>query len=144
MEYSLLLKKISNYCANRERNKQEVRNKLAGWGAEDSDIEHIINVLQTENLINEVRYATTFAEQKLINNHWGKNKIIQALESQNIEKNTIDKVIEGIQDEEYREIAHQVAARLMNNKNIYTRMLSQGFEEEIIADILVTQGYHDL
>ena len=69
--YDYFVNKATNYCAKGERCIYDVRENLKKSGANNSDIERIIEYLQEENYLNEQRYATAFTRDKYRFDKWG-------------------------------------------------------------------------
>ncbi len=96
-----LYEKARNYCDYAERCIYDVRNKLKLWQATDASIEKIITQIEKEDLINEERYAVSFAIGKLRNNKWGRTKIFHALSQKHIPEIYIQMGLNEIDEEEY-------------------------------------------
>lgn len=140
MEYSLLLKKISKFCVSRERSSHEVEEKLKSWSVEEEDINSLIHKLKEENLVNEKRYVAALVSDKFRSHHWGKKKIRQHLEYQNINKEIIDQALEEIPEQEYLTAAIKLINDTKNKESLYMKMTARGYEEELIIEILTKMG----
>ena len=75
------LAKIQKYCAYQERCHQEVKFKLNTYGLSSEEVDEIVSTLITENFVNEARFAKAFAGGKFRIKKWGRNKIVNELES---------------------------------------------------------------
>ena len=83
--------KIKQYCAYQERCHAEVKDKLYSFGLHRKDVDEIIVLLIGENYLNEERFAIHYAGGKFRINHWGKNKIKQALKQKRVSDYCIKK-----------------------------------------------------
>ena len=99
--YDYFVNKATNYCAKGERCIYDVRENLKKSGANNSDIERIIEYLQEENYLNEQRYATAFTRDKYRFDKWGRIKINYQLSIKKISSSAIEKAFEEIDEEEY-------------------------------------------
>lgn len=70
--------KIRNWCARAERSPQQVRRKLADWGAADQ-AERVLDALIEEGYVDPARFAEAFAHDHLTFRNWGPAKILSAL-----------------------------------------------------------------
>ena len=70
--------KIRHWCARAERSPQQVRRKLADWGASDQ-ADRILHALLDEDYVNPVRFAEAFTHDHLEFRNWGPAKILSAL-----------------------------------------------------------------
>ena len=70
--------KIRNWCARAERSPQQVRRKLADWGAADQ-AGRVLDTLIEEGYVDPARFAEAFAHDHLTFRNWGPAKILSAL-----------------------------------------------------------------
>jgi regulatory protein len=96
--------KALRYCAYQERSHQEVKNKLYELGLHTSDVDELLSYLITEGFLNEERYAKLFAGGKFRVKHWGRIKIVHALESKGLSKKCIQIGLKEIDPVDYEEI----------------------------------------
>lgn len=142
--YNSLLKKISNYCVVRERSEKEVDQKLIDLAIPEDERQHIIGLLKKENLLNEERYTLTLVNSKFRNYHWGRIKIREHLEYQNIKKEIIERVIQGIPADEYLSAATMLIKKSKSPQSAYLSLINKGYEEEIVTEILHRIGWNEL
>ena len=95
------LDKARRYCDYQERCIADVKEKMRVFEASEEEISGIIAILLEESLLNEQRYAASFARGKLRSNLWGKNKIRMALQMKKIDKMTILQVLDELDETEY-------------------------------------------
>lgn len=139
-----LYEKARNFCDYQERCIYDIKQKLKSWHASDETIETIIRQLESEDYINEERYAVAFANGKLRNNKWGKNKIFYALSQKHIPEIYIQMALNEIDDEEYANILRSVLkAKKVNENDDFKRKAKlvqyarqKGFQTSYILNIL--------
>ncbi|MBU1370118.1 MAG: RecX family transcriptional regulator [Bacteroidetes bacterium] len=144
VSYNYFLEKARHYCDYQERTIEEVRQKLKGWSISDAQITKIINQLETEDLINEERFARGYALGKLRNNHWGRNKIMAGMYSKGLSELMIQIGLSEIDDEEYLDILRKVLEhKKINEKDPfkYRMKLAQyayqkGFQNKLIWEVI--------
>ncbi|MHC1708446.1 MAG: regulatory protein RecX [Bacteroidales bacterium] len=134
--HSFILKKISKYCAQRERAEKEVREKLIALGSETNEISEIISILKNENLINEERFASAFVHDKFVNSGWGKHKILYALDFLEIPTEIKNKALDSIPLDDYVNTAIRHIKNTKKTNNVVTVMINKGFEEDLIIDLM--------
>jgi regulatory protein len=136
------LARIYKYCAYQERSHLEVKNKLYGFGLFQDDVDEILSRLIVEGFLNEERFAKAFSGGKFRMQHWGRNKIIHALESKGLTKNCINKGLKEIPDSDYHKALTQLIEKKssrMEESNLFIRRdkiarfaISKGFEPELV------------
>lgn len=97
------LDKARRYCDYQERCIADVKEKMRVSEATEEDISRIIAILLEENLLNEQRFAASFARGKLRSNLWGKNKIRMALQMKRIDKASIQQALDELDETEYHD-----------------------------------------
>ncbi|MBQ1408917.1 MAG: RecX family transcriptional regulator [Bacteroidales bacterium] len=105
--------KAEQYCASSEQCRSAVRDKLLTWGAGQELRERIVDYLTENDFINEERFCRIYCESKLHLQKWGRVKIAYQLRSKRIDNATINKALQGIDEEVY----HQTLTNLTVNKN---------------------------
>jgi hypothetical protein len=65
------LPKIAAFCAYQERTQKEVAEKLKSYGLDEDEAGEIIIRLGREKLLDEERYAQSYARGKHRTNGWG-------------------------------------------------------------------------
>jgi regulatory protein len=109
------LERLRQYCSKTEKCKKDVVEKLKSWNlAEKAD--KIVDVLVKEGFIDEVRFAQSFANDKLRFSKWGKIKIQFALRNKGISDSVIQTATENIVDDEYMMIVEKELIK--KNKSI--------------------------
>lgn len=133
-------------CAQREYCSSDIRMKLKGQGLERHDISSIIDVLKKEKFIDEERYAKAFVRDRFFQNRWGKIKIAAQLRAKTISESIIDKALEEIDKDLYRDTVTEIMNDHRKKTKANTRYelkgkllrfgLSRGFESNLLYDIL--------
>ncbi len=145
--FEKILQAIRHYCNYRERCHQEVRYKLVDLGARGDDLETLLSMLVSEDLLNEGRYARAFVRGKFVYNHWGRVRIIRQLRQKDVSEYCIKKGLLEIDEVEYRDCIARLAAQkqeaLKNEKHPGTQkqkairyLLQKGFEYEIVLSVM--------
>jgi len=146
MEKNEAFQKMARYCAYQERCSFEVNDKLSALGCSQELIEEIIEELQQNNFLNDMRFACTFAESKFRLKRWGKVKIRHHLEHKGITELQIINALKQIDEKEYLEVFYALIEekkRKLNESNEYTLnykigqfLISRGFEGDLIWEHL--------
>jgi regulatory protein len=144
--FKTVLKKAMGLCAHREFCISEFHDKLQTWGVEDIDKEKIIDILISENFINEARYSVAFAKDKFNYNKWGKVKIAAHLREKNINGDLIRSSLDTIDNELYKNAIKKLMSdhiRFIKAKNRYDLKakllrygLSKGYESSLLYNVL--------
>lgn len=141
---TFLLDKARKFCSYQERCIFDVKQKLLEWKASEKTIESIINQLENEDLINEERFAVSFALGKMRNNKWGRNKIFYALMQKNIPELYVQMGLAEIDTEEYVNILRKIlSSKKINESDNYRRnqklvkhVMQKGFQADLAWKIL--------
>ncbi|MDN5348783.1 MAG: regulatory protein [Bacteroidales bacterium] len=142
--FAYFLDKARNYCDYQERTLQEVKNKLQSWSISDELCNKIIRQLEEEDMINEERYARSYALGKLRNNQWGRNKIIAGMRSKGLPELMIEIGLSEIEEEEYRKILQKVLeSKKIKETDDYKRRTKlaqyayqKGFQPQLIWQLI--------
>jgi len=136
--------RIVNYCSYQERSLKDIRSKLISHGIYHNELEDLINQLVEENIVNELRYASSFVRSKFKYNHWGKNKILGELRFEQIPNSTILKAMEEIDEKEYllmtktlikkkaKSIQKSSPSPVIIRKKIFSFLVQKGFSYDDI------------
>lgn len=142
--YDEIVKKIELYCAEQDRCKFDVNQKLIKWGIDNISIKNILNNLIEEKFIDEIRYAKSFARGKFKIKKWGRIKISSMLRSKNISESNIIKGISQIDIEEYTETLLRIIEKkekllkqdnpIIKKNKLFQYLKQKGFENDLIWD----------
>lgn len=144
--YKACLSKAMALCSKREYCREEIRQKLADWGAGETEIKSIMDVLLKEKFIDERRYATAFTRDKFRYNKWGKIKIAANLRMKRIPQEIISEALDAIDYDEYVQslkdliVIHRKSIKAKNQWELKGKLirfaLSRGFENGLIYEVL--------
>lgn len=91
--------RILRYCAQSERAPSQVRNKMAQMGLPPTIANTLLEELQSNNLINPLRFAQAFIKDHIQINKWGQHKITHALQQLDIPNHIITQAYTHIQEQ---------------------------------------------
>jgi len=97
------LEKILRFCAYQERCSSEVRKKLSSYGLSENDTNEILNLLLSEQFVDDGRFAEMFVRGKANMKGWGVNKIRYALMVKGIDSNIVAQALSTIDKDKYYE-----------------------------------------
>jgi len=145
LSYDKLLAKASKYCSITERCEQDMRKRLAKWQLDSDEIEKMIAYLIQEKYLDEMRFASAFAQDRFRFAKWGKSKINYELRIKNIPSNIINMAVQSIDPNEYLEcLTSLLKAKLKNIRyrnsheikgKLYRFGINKGFESEIVLKV---------
>lgn len=139
--------RLQNLCNRGEYCTSEITNKLIGWAVSPQSIQKIIHRLRSDKLLDDERFAVSFAHSKAIYSHWGKLKIRLALLRKKIEKDYIENALDKIDPEEYevaltnvieikRRQLKEEADTYEGRTKIFRYAASKGYETSLIVKIM--------
>lgn len=138
-----LITQLARFCAYRDRSHKEVQQKMRELGAQEEQAAEATVELIRLGFLNEERFARAYARGKFRILGWGREKIRQGLEQEDIQSRLISLAIRSeIDEEEYlstlRQAAEKKAATLPEIKSPASRqkirdfLLRKGFESSLI------------
>lgn len=131
------LARLQRYCAYQDRCHQEVRNKLIELGIYGDALENIIAELISENFLNELRFAQSYARGKFYHKKWGRIRIRMELKKRRISAYCLKKAMAEINDTDYREMME----KLLLKKDKTLRETNPYKRNKKLAAFLVQKGY---
>lgn len=142
-----LKKKMSRFCAWRERCTTEAEKKLRELGACKEQISQALTWLEQEGYLDDARFARSYARGKFTNNQWGRIKITAGLRSLGINQEMIDEALGYIDDSDYYETLLRQAKKkwdtIKTAKNPFDRkqkvtayLLGKGYETELALQVV--------
>ena len=146
-EWSLdeLKHKAEAYCSTAEHCNAEVVMKLQQWGAQEAEIDEILQHLAAQRYIDEARYCHAFAHDKVLYQGWGRIKIRAALFAKHLPSSLINQALADINETEYFNVLERVIAtkkRAIKSNDPIAReklirfCLQRGFTYDEIQQIL--------
>jgi regulatory protein len=141
-----VLKKLTRFCAYRDRCRSEVVQKLRSFGVDGQKAQKYISWLEKENYLNQQRFVESFIHGKLHQNRWGRIKITAALKAKQVADDDISGGIAQIDAADYYKILKKTleskAALLKGSHDKIKRQkliayaASKGFTYEEIINVL--------
>lgn len=138
---------IYRFCNYQERSQQEVRDKLYSLGATTPEVENLIAEVIEAGLLNEERFAKSFARGRFRIKQWGRIKIVQHLKQHRLSEYCIKKGLGEIHADEY----YKTLLKLTDNKwnslkterNLHIRkgkvfryLQQKGYESSLITEAI--------
>lgn len=137
-------------CSKMERTTVDIRRSLARWGVADTAIQdEILDTLVREKFIDHSRYAGAFVREKMSAGRWGLNKILYALQTKGIDRETANGAIAENYDQQSNienlesDLRKRLEAEKKKAKNAYDlrsrlfrRAASRGYDFDHINNIL--------
>ena len=135
------LLKLSALCAQAEHCSYEMTEKMRRWGLPDEAQARIMARLTQERYIDDERYSRLFVREKIKFNKWGRRKVAQALMAKRIDHETIQHVLDDVDDEEYLAVLRPLLKskrRQMKPMTPYeaTSRLVRGFTMDLIRQCI--------
>lgn len=131
------LSKAYKYCAYQERSHLEVKRKLYSYGLYSSDVDEILSRLISEGFINEERFAKAYAGGKFRIKKWGRNKIINQLESHGLTKRCIEAGLKELDQADYK----RTLEGLIEKKSVQSTEENLFKKRDSVAKFLIAKGY---
>lgn len=138
------LKKMEYYCSYQERCHVEVEQKMYQLAIPRNFHDTIIVHLIEHNFLNEERFAALFTISKFHQKSWGKNRIVNELKARHISSYLIQKSIQKLSDEEYRNTFLTLAEKtwaslieknkLKKQKKFCDALLRKGWESNLVYE----------
>ncbi len=138
---------IYRYCNYQERSQQEVRDKLYQLGASPAEAENLIAELIEKNLLNEERYARSFARGRFRIKQWGRIKITQHLKQQRVSDYCIKAGLSEIDAEAYYKVLMRLTgikwhelrkerSQSLRKGKTFRFLQQRGFESALITEAI--------
>jgi len=136
-----------NFLSYRDRSEKEMRTKLKQVGFEEKIIDLVVEDLKRLKLIDDEKFALTFARNKLITRPMGEYLIKQELVQKGISKDLIEQTIEEIYEKKDQlnialELAHKRKKLVTNldelkaKKRVSDFLLRRGFNWGIVSQVI--------
>lgn len=128
--------KIRTFCNYRDRCHKEVRDKLYAMGLFKKEVDQVLMQMIDEDLLNEERFARSFARGYFRTKQWGRYKIERELQQRQIHARLIDTAMTEIDEEEY-----QATVRRLIEKKLKTTEGKPLERKQKVSDYLMRKGY---
>ena len=141
-----MLNKLARYCSYRDRSIGEVKQKMKILGVPLEKYPKFISSLTEEKFLDEERFCKIYIRSKLLQNHWGRQKIYAGLKHKFVDNDTIEKALNEIDLDEYESVLIKVLRKKtkeleymeskLRNQKIIRYALSKGFTyDEIMKQL---------
>ena len=141
------LEKAKWYCSFQERCKQHVLNRLIAWKVDKKHVSQLIEKLEKEDFLNELRFTEAFVRGKFLMKNWGKIKISSQLYQLGIAEKLINKALASeIDEENYLKTLTQLTEKKMlllvdadaekKREKLFRYLMSKGYETELISKVI--------
>jgi len=128
------------YLLGKTKSTNQIRLFLFNKNFSEEVITNIINKLEAEDILNDVRYAKKLIKKKLKGNKISSNMLISILINEGISEKLSVELVDKENINNYnnaKEIVKQRFKGKMNERDkIYRYLLSKGFEIEVIIEVL--------
>lgn len=101
----------------RWRTEKEIKDKMNTQGYDEDIIYNTLSYLNEQNLINDERFAKTFAEEKIRLKKWGSYRIKHELYNKGISQEIIDNIIEEYCNDEFERALELGKKKINSYKN---------------------------
>ncbi len=131
--------KAAAFCNYQERTFQDLRIKLRTYGLNADEIDDLILRLSEEKLVDEERFACSYARGKYSLKKWGRNKIRLGLKSKEISEYCIKKGLAEIDPDEYwKNLLH-----VLEKKNRTEKEKNPRLRRQKLLLYLYSRGYEN-
>ena len=139
------IEKVRKYCAYQDRCRSDVWLKLSRLDCPKEEIEGIIQQMEYEGFLDEVRFANAYVRGHFSIKGWGRIKIQNGLRAKRIAEALIDKALNEIDPQAYYNKLLQVAQKKAANidlndwdhkQKFKVWLLSKGYEYPLIDDAI--------
>lgn len=140
-----IIRKIEYFCNYQERCFKDVENKLNNFPLIPDAKEKIILHIIENKLVDEERFAKSFARGKHNYKYWGRNRIINELKLRDISKKNIDTALKEIDQDVYLENFDKLSIKIWESikekgqkrkKKFVDYLSRKGFENHLIFEKL--------
>lgn len=144
------LPKIAAFCAYQERTQKEVAEKLKSYGLDEDEAGEIIIRLGREKLLDEERYAQSYARGKHRTNGWGRRRIKLEMKAKGLSDYCIKSGLKELDGDEYydklKQLLGQRDARekethpMKRKMKLMAYLTQKGYESDLIQEALGELG----
>ena len=136
-----IIVQLRKFCGYRDRCHSEVRSRLLKLRVYGDDLETVMSQLISEDLLNEERFARSFARGKFRINHWGRMRIGIELKRRRVSDYCRQRGLEEIDEEEYLAYIDRIVEdRVADGSDWETRkkthdfLMRKGFESGLVLE----------
>lgn len=141
------------YIKKLSRSKKEVRDKLIKLEFPTEYIDYAIEKLEKQGYLNDLIYAKSFLNNKLITTSNGPYKIKQDMIKKGISQSIIDETLKDYTEDIQREKLDKIITKMINSnrnkgnnllkKKINIDLINQGFYKELIEESINNHKFKD-
>lgn len=142
MGYEEALARCAELCNRCEQCTPDLLEKMNRWGLGYRDAQRVIEELEELRYVDDHRFVRAYAHDKVSFSGWGRYKVERALMMKRLPRTLISEAMEGVEEEEYHNMALQVTAsklRQLNTDNpdyetkvkVLRHVLQRGFEMDV-------------
>ena len=141
MEKALRL--MAGQCSRREMCRADVVAKLRQWELSEWEIEEVMDFLERQRFVDDVRFARAYVQDKFRFRRWGKLKIEQQLRQKQLPAPVIAEALAALPEESYDETCLSLLRqkdKSLKEPDPYKRRaklcrfaLGRGFDYEVVA-----------
>lgn len=141
-----LFEKLCRYCAYRERAVSEVRTKLGSLTDDSAAIDHVVEALKRERMVDDARFARVYARSKHRHNHWGRVRIRIELGRRRVNDAHIEDALDALDPADYLETLEGLVERNLRRwtgPDAFARrgkalgfLRRKGYEADLVRDVL--------
>ena len=138
---------LTRLCSKEEKCLADVRERLYKWRFSANEADRMVAFLIKEKYIDENRYVSYYANDKMRFNKWGRLKIAYSLKQKHIPEEIIYHALDNIDQEQYISILkNELGKKLKTLKKesllklrekLYRFAASRGFESDLIRMAIV-------
>lgn len=137
--------RLRNLCSRREYCSWDILKKAATYLSGDKDAaERILQTLQAEKYVDDLRYATAYAREKAMIAGWGETKIRYMLSAKRIPRDVISQALteidEGKADSRLQKLLENKARSLKDDPQIRLKLLrfalGRGYQYDDIVPVI--------
>jgi regulatory protein len=150
MNEQQVLTKLTAMCSGAEHCTWEMTEKMNRWEVDETTQARIMDYLIREKYVDDSRYCSAYAREKLRFNKWGRRKIEQGLYMKHIPKSIYKPILDSIDDSDYADILRpllKAKQKTVNAKSSYERTMklmkfamSRGFTYDVIRMCIDTDA----
>ena len=140
-------KRALYYLKASDKTEREVRRKLRESLYPEELIDYALDFLRSYDFVNDSRYAENFAEEK--KGRASKREILQKLRLKGIPREEIERIAEGISDEDEYDICRRTLEKYTKGRDLedpkeraraWRYLISKGYSHEAIEQAMEKQN----
>lgn len=139
------LEVLSSACAKCEQCEYDLRVKMSRHNVDSHTADRVIDYLTEHNFLNEKRFASAYARDKVRFNGWGRQKITLMLRAKRIPGYIIEEGLADIDEATYSDVLHRLVKSGTRSLNLdeyadrlklMRKLYARGFETDLIQDAI--------